>query len=55
MNGRLENLELALGVSIDKEDEYNDQSQSNNLDGLLERVAKLETLTRVTQEQLCFK
>ena len=55
MNGRLENLELALGVSMDNEEDYDGQYQGNNLDGLLERVTKLESLSRMTQEQLCFK
>ena len=45
MNGRLQNLELALGTAEDVED----TAEVAGWSGLLDRVARLETLTVVTQ------
>ena len=45
MNGRLQNLELALGTARDAED----TAEVAGWSGLLDRVARLETLTVVTQ------
>ena len=45
MNGRLQNLELALGTAEDAED----TAEVAGWSGLLDRVARLETLTVVTQ------
>ena len=43
MNGRLQNLELALGTATE------DTAEVAGLSGLLDRVARLETLTVITQ------
>ena len=43
MNGRLQNLELALGTATE------DTAEMAGLSGLLDRVARLETLTVITQ------
>ena len=43
MNGRLQNLELALGTATE------DTVEVAGLSGLLDRVARLETLTVITQ------
>ena len=45
VNGRLQNLELALGTAEDAED----TAEVAGWSGLLDRVARLETLTVVTQ------
>ena len=45
MNGRLQNLELALGTAEDAED----TAEVAGWSGLLDRVARLETLTVSTQ------
>ena len=45
VNGRLQNLELALGTAEDVED----TAEVAGWSGLLDRVARLETLTVSTQ------
>ena len=56
MDGRLENLELALGVSQPGDnDEYDQEVRGSVVDGLLERVKKLESLTRMTQARSCYQ
>ena len=51
MNGRLQNLELALGTAEDVED----TAEVAGWSGLLDRVARLETLTVSTQVGLEFQ
>ena len=46
MNGRLQNLELALGTATE------DTAEVAGLSGLLDRVARLETLTVITQVEI---
>ena len=52
MNARLENLEISLGTSFSNENE-DDIKEDATLGGVLERVAKLETLSRLTQARTC--
>ena len=52
MNGRLQNLEIALGTVHSNED-VDDVKVDETLGGVLERVSKLETLSRLTLARTC--
>ena len=52
MNGRLQNLEIALGTVHSNED-VDDVKVDETLGGVLERVSRLATLSRLTQARTC--
>ena len=52
MNGRLQNLDIALGTAYSNED-HEEVKVDETLGGVLERVSKLESLSRLTQARTC--